>query len=77
MIDFIVEATGLKKGSRVVDLAAGSGKLTEILAKYEFTLNAVEPAPGMRTGFTKLLPNVPVHDGTASICSLFICDVVF
>ncbi|MDQ1381079.1 MAG: hypothetical protein QOJ71_1798, partial [Actinomycetota bacterium] len=50
---------------RVVDLAAGTGKLTRLLAPTGADLFAVEPVPGMRETFRRLLPTVPLVAGTA------------
>ncbi len=53
----------------VVDLAAGTGKLTQVLhrlgASEGFDVVAVEPDPAMRAALSADLPTVPVHDGTA------------
>jgi SAM-dependent methyltransferase len=50
---------------RVVDLAAGTGKLTRQLVPFGAELIAVEPVEGMRRVFAERLPDVPVLDGTA------------
>jgi SAM-dependent methyltransferase len=50
---------------RVVDLAAGTGKLTRQLVPFGAELIAVEPVAGMRRVFAERLPDVPVLDGTA------------
>lgn len=55
-------------GARVVDLAAGTGKLTELLAARpeEFEVRAVEPHDTMRqTLGAKNLPRVSTSPGTA------------
>jgi len=64
-IQHAVDVSGLLQGSRVVDVAAGTGKLTQLLVQYGFDLSAVEPAPGMRQGFSKVLPSLPIIDGLA------------
>ena len=46
--------------SRAVDLAAGTGALTSTLAKRVSDVVAVEPDPGMREVFVRLLPGVPL-----------------
>jgi SAM-dependent methyltransferase len=56
---------GIGPGRRVVDLAAGTGKLTRLLAELGADLVAVEPVEGMRRVFSQRLPEVPVLDGTA------------
>lgn len=56
-------------GARIVDLAAGTGKLTEVLAARDekFQLVAVEPLEEMRqTLEAKALAGVKVEEGTAA-----------
>ncbi|WP_156755080.1 class I SAM-dependent methyltransferase [Actinokineospora pegani] len=50
---------------RVLDLAAGTGKLTEGLLDLGAEVTAVEPDPLMRAEFTRRFPDVPMRDGTA------------
>jgi SAM-dependent methyltransferase len=52
-------------GSRVLDLAAGTGKLTRRLAGDGATCVAVEPSASMRAVFRRVVPGVPVIGGTA------------
>ncbi|MTD57919.1 class I SAM-dependent methyltransferase [Amycolatopsis pithecellobii] len=57
---------GLPGGAgEVLDLAAGTGKLTEGLVALGLRVTAVEPDPAMRAEFTRHHPAVPVLDGTA------------
>jgi SAM-dependent methyltransferase len=56
---------GIGPGRAVLDLAAGTGKLTRLLAALRPQLVAVEPSEAMRTEFAAVLPDVPVHEGTA------------
>jgi SAM-dependent methyltransferase len=56
---------GIEPGRRVVDLAAGTGKLTRQLMPFGAELIAVEPVESMRRVFAERLPDVPVLDGTA------------
>ena len=57
---------GLPEGARhVVDLGAGTGKLTEGLLDLGVRVTAIEPDPGMREEFARRLPDVPVLEGTA------------
>lgn len=72
----LVVALGLGPGARVVDLAAGTGKLTGSLrAVLQVTVLAIEPSPGMRAQFRRVQPDValvaaaaehlPLRDGRA------------
>jgi ubiquinone/menaquinone biosynthesis C-methylase UbiE len=57
-----------KKGAKILDLAAGGGKFTELLAarEEEYEILAVEPHAGMREVLaSKNLPRVTVLDGSA------------
>lgn len=48
-----------------LDLAAGTGKLTELLVARGLRVVAVEPADGMREQLVARLPQVEAHTGTA------------
>jgi SAM-dependent methyltransferase len=48
-----------------LDLAAGTGKLTEGLLPLGLTVTAVEPDDGMRTELTRRFPGLTVLTGTA------------
>jgi SAM-dependent methyltransferase len=52
-------------GRRVVDLAAGTGKLTEVLVRAGAHVVAVEPLAEMRAALAETVPGVTVHAGTA------------
>jgi SAM-dependent methyltransferase len=64
-VDEAVAALELRPGARVVDLAAGTGKLTRVLAGRGFELVAVEPVPAMAAQLAGAVPGVEVRDGTA------------
>jgi SAM-dependent methyltransferase len=49
----------------VVDLAAGTGKLTRLLAPTGASLLALEPIPEMQDVLRQVLPDLPVVAGTA------------
>eukprot|EP00457_Paulinella_chromatophora_P013454 gb/GEZN01013752.1/.p1 GENE.gb/GEZN01013752.1/~~gb/GEZN01013752.1/.p1 ORF type:complete len:283 (+),score=44.63 gb/GEZN01013752.1/:112-960(+) len=53
---------------KVLDLAAGTGKLTRLLSQMTPSLDlvAVEPNEGMLSEFQKNLPNIRVHQAEAS-----------
>ncbi|KAF2168862.1 hypothetical protein M409DRAFT_20875 [Zasmidium cellare ATCC 36951] len=69
IVQFLLENLNVagKHGAHIVDLAAGTGKLTEALAAREeqFDITAVEPHDGMREVLeAKKLPRVRVVEGT-------------
>jgi len=64
-VEWFVRATGLTPGDRVVDLAAGTGKLTRVLAGAGLSVVAVEPSAKMRAKLSEMLPGVEALDGTA------------
>jgi SAM-dependent methyltransferase len=51
--------------ARVLDVGAGTGKLTRLLAARGLDVVAVEPLPGMREQLAHAVPGVPVYPGTA------------
>src|SRR5690242_7276633 len=51
--------------ARVLDLAAGTGKLTRLLVEGGAAVVAVEPVAAMRAALERALPGVAVLDGTA------------
>jgi SAM-dependent methyltransferase len=61
------EATGIGAGSRVLDLAAGTGKLTRQLVADGVTCVAVEPSAAMREVFVRMVPGTGVIGGTAEM----------
>lgn len=69
-VDWLVEALALVPSARVVDLAAGTGKLTRALVARGIDVVGVEPVEGMRARFRDVLPDVPVLDGTAEAMPL-------
>ncbi len=64
-VDLLAAAAGLGPSSRVLDLAAGTGKLTRQLHGRDLVCVAAEPSPSMREVFTRVLPGVPLIGATA------------
>lgn len=64
-IDLLVRDLPITSSSRVIDLAAGTGKLTRLVATTGADVVAVEPSPAMREQFARTQPGIPVLDGTA------------
>jgi SAM-dependent methyltransferase len=50
---------------RVVDLGAGTGKLTRELTSRRLTVTAVDPSDGMLAELRRVLSGVPAHRGSA------------
>jgi SAM-dependent methyltransferase len=57
-------------GPRVLDLAAGTGKLTATLVSLGADVTAVEPDPAMLGELRRLLPGVPAVPGSAEAIPL-------
>jgi SAM-dependent methyltransferase len=60
-----IEALVSGRGLRVVDVGAGTGKLTQALRAAGHTVLAVEPDALMRAEMTARMSDVEVRDGTA------------
>ena len=56
---------GLEPGRTVLDVAAGTGKLTRELVPSGATVIAVEPVPAMRAVLERVVPDARALDGTA------------
>jgi len=65
-IDWLVPA----HATRVLDLGAGTGKLTRQLRERGLDVIAVEPSAGMREQLRRAVPGVPVLGGKAEQLSL-------
>jgi SAM-dependent methyltransferase len=64
-VAWLAEHLQIGTGTRVADIAAGTGKLTRLLTPLGPRLVAVEPVIGMRTTFTEMCPGVPMVASTA------------
>lgn len=69
-IDLLCAELGIGPGRDVLDLAAGTGKLTRLLVPSGARLVAVEPVVGMRRVLAEALPDLPILDGTAEALPL-------
>ena len=64
-VAWFVENLRIEPGRTVVDLAAGTGKLTRLLVPAGADLVAAEPVAGMRDTFLTILPDIPIVATTA------------
>jgi len=78
LVEWIVSLSGAGTGTDVVDLGAGTGKLTRRLFGTGAEVVAVEPVSTMRLTLEVLLPEVRTVEGTAESLPLPDCsaDVV-
>jgi SAM-dependent methyltransferase len=59
------DEVGITAGTTVLDLAAGTGKLTRRLVELGASVTAVEPVAAMRVQLSAAVPDVQVREGTA------------
>jgi SAM-dependent methyltransferase len=69
-VDWLADALHLGPGATVVDLAAGTGKLTRLLLPTAARVVAVEPVGGMRRQLAALVAGVGVVAGRAEAMPL-------
>lgn len=61
----VAHRTAATTAPHVLDLAAGTGKLTEVLMGLGFRVTAVEPDPEMLAELRRRLPETPARAGSA------------
>jgi SAM-dependent methyltransferase len=64
-VDWLAERCGIAPGRTVVDVGAGTGKLTRLLVPTGAHLIAVEPLDTMRAQLVRAVPGVSALAGTA------------
>jgi SAM-dependent methyltransferase len=64
-VALLVRELAIGRGTRVVDLAAGTGKLTRLLEASGADLVAIEPVAAMRELLVTAAPGATIVDGTA------------
>ncbi len=69
-LDALCGATGIGMGADVVELGAGTGKLTRLLVAKGARVVAVEPVAEMRQRLGQAVPGVRVVGGTAEATNL-------
>jgi SAM-dependent methyltransferase len=69
-VALLARELGLDQRSVVVDLAAGTGKLTRLLTEHARRIIAVEPLGEMRTLLHELVPGAEAVEGTAEALPL-------
>jgi SAM-dependent methyltransferase len=70
VVAWLVSRLGVDESSVVVDLAAGTGKLTRLLVPTGAQLVAVEPVAAMRDKLLETCPGVTALEGTAEATGL-------
>jgi SAM-dependent methyltransferase len=74
-VSWLASVLRIEPGRIVVDLAAGTGKLTALIAPEGATLIAVEPVTAMRDRLRANLPGIPVLAGVAEALPFADCSV--
>ncbi|WP_437955314.1 class I SAM-dependent methyltransferase [Sorangium sp. So ce119] len=69
-IELLLDTLRIDASSTVLDLGAGTGKLTRLLAPTGARLLALEPVEGMRRKLSQMVPSATVLDGVAEAIPL-------
>src|SRR4051812_13559349 len=64
-LDWLRNDLGLRTGTSVVDVGAGTGKFTRLLIQTGAAVMAVEPLAAMREQLVRDLPHVTILPGVA------------
>lgn len=74
-VAYLAAELGLGPATRVLDLAAGTGKLTRLLVEGGADVVAVEPVAAMRAVLAEAMPDIAVLEGTAEAIPLAAASV--
>jgi SAM-dependent methyltransferase len=69
-VTVIIERLDLRPGRTVLELGAGTGKLTRLLGPSGARILALEPVGAMRSKLLEIVPGVELIDGTAEAIGL-------
>ena len=70
VVTWLADRLGMGPGRQVVDLAAGTGKLTRLLSATGATITAIEPVDAMRDQLLAACPGIDAVSGTAEAIPL-------
>jgi ubiquinone/menaquinone biosynthesis C-methylase UbiE len=77
MVDFVVATAGLDAASAVLEIGCGTGQLTEPLARFGFSLTAIDIGPSMIAAARRRLAGAAVSFQVASFEDLSSADASF
>jgi SAM-dependent methyltransferase len=69
-LGYLVEELGIGEGRDVLELGAGTGKFTELIALSGAAITAIEPVAAMREALERNCPTVTTLNGTAEAIPL-------
>lgn len=70
LLNWLTDSLGVSRDTQVLDLAAGTGKFTNLLVRTGADVVAVEPVEAMRNEFGRAVSGVEVVEGTAEAIPL-------
>ena len=74
-IAFLIEHLRLTPGATVLDIGAGTGKLSRLLLKSKARVIGLEPTAGMRRKFAQVLPDAEIVGGVAESIPMRTCSI--
>src|SRR5262245_34151399 len=64
-VAYLIDRLDLRSGRRLLELGAGTGKLTELLAPSGVRILAIEPVAAMREALAGSVPTAEIVDAVA------------